>query len=168
MKEFRKRPQIATLSTGTKTVYSLFICFFLVSYVVMILLASQRAGWTNQAAREYYAGNELTDSFARTDGELLETVHFHLFSIPVVLLIKTHILLLCTMSDRRRYWLIGGAFGSGLVYVFLPWAIKYQVPLLKEALPVVRTIFLMCLLSLSLIPLWQMWLPKVNASKKTS
>ena len=56
--------------------------------------------------------------------KLLEVTHFHLFTMPVVLLIVGHLFLATGLSDRaKRAWLIAGV-GSVSLHLATPWLVR--------------------------------------------
>jgi hypothetical protein len=56
--------------------------------------------------------------------KLLEVTHFHLFTMPVVLLIVGHLFLATGLSERaKRAWLIAGVVSVGL-HLATPWLVR--------------------------------------------
>jgi hypothetical protein len=56
--------------------------------------------------------------------KLLEVTHFHLFTMPVVLLIVGHLFLATGLSERaKRVWLIAGVVSVGL-HLATPWLVR--------------------------------------------
>jgi hypothetical protein len=56
--------------------------------------------------------------------KLLEVTHFHLFTMPVVLLIVGHLFLATGLSDRaKRAWLIAGVASVSL-HLATPWLVR--------------------------------------------
>ena len=56
--------------------------------------------------------------------KLLEVTHFHLFTMPVVLLIVGHLFLATGLSERaKRAWLIAGVASVGL-HLATPWLVR--------------------------------------------
>ncbi|HXU02619.1 MAG TPA: hypothetical protein VN903_16760 [Polyangia bacterium] len=57
--------------------------------------------------------------------KLLEVTHFHLFTMPVVLLIIGHLFLATGLGDRAKLlWLIGAAC-SVAAHLATPWIVRY-------------------------------------------
>src|SRR5262252_11169938 len=57
--------------------------------------------------------------------KLLEVTHFHLFTMPVVLLIIGHLFLATGMGDRAKLgWLIAAA-ASVAAHIATPWIVRY-------------------------------------------
>ena len=56
--------------------------------------------------------------------KLLEVTHFHLFTMPVVLLIVGHLFLATGLSERaKRAWLIAGVVSVSL-HLATPWLVR--------------------------------------------
>src|SRR5690349_18125008 len=102
--------KIWNLGLEAKVLYTVFAMFALAAYVVSVLYAGDLIGLGTSSARAYYAGGalgeparpagpaiELPDEAARplrdpiSYRHLLEVTHFHLFTVPVFLLIVAHL-----------------------------------------------------------------------------
>ena len=64
-------------------------------------------------------------SFPKTFWQLMEVSHFHLFTIPVVVLILSHLLFATPLSSRVRVWLTAIAFTGALLDAIGPWGVRY-------------------------------------------
>jgi len=62
---------------------------------------------------------------AVTYRKLLEVTHFHLFTMPVVLLIVAHLFLATGLGDRAKLAWIVGAIGSVALHLATPWLVRY-------------------------------------------
>ena len=57
--------------------------------------------------------------------KLLEVTHFHLFSMPVYLLILSHIYMLSRSGKKAKtLWIAAGSFGT-LLHIAAPWLVTY-------------------------------------------
>src|SRR5207245_5724907 len=57
--------------------------------------------------------------------KLLEVTHFHLFTVPVFLLIITHLFMLTGLSRRTKVsWIVTGWLAS-LAHIAAPWLVRY-------------------------------------------
>ncbi len=54
--------------------------------------------------------------------------HFHLFTVPVVVLILSHLLIGTPLSARARIWLVVMTFAGALLDVLGPWGVRYVAP----------------------------------------
>src|SRR5258706_15738734 len=111
-------------------------------------------GHTGDGVRAYYAGDpsapapapaaapapggpriELPDepaaaparqlTVAVTYRKLLEVTHFHLFTVPVFLLIIAHLFMLTGLSPTAKAAWITGGWLSALAHLAAPWIIHY-------------------------------------------
>ena len=64
-------------------------------------------------------------SFPKTFWQLMEVSHFHLFTVPVVVLILSHLLYGTPLSVRFRIWMTAIAFAGALLDALGPWAVRY-------------------------------------------
>jgi hypothetical protein len=64
-------------------------------------------------------------SFPKQFWQLLEVSHFHLFSVPVVVLILAHLLYATPISRRARIWLTAATYAGATLEIGGPWAVRY-------------------------------------------
>lgn len=57
--------------------------------------------------------------------KLLEVTHFHLFTVPVFLLIIAHLFMLTALAPSLKLIFIVTGFASSLLHLAAPWAIHY-------------------------------------------
>lgn len=89
--------------------------------------------------------------------KLVEVTHFHLFTVPVFLLILTHLFMLTAMSPRWKMFYIAGGWATGTLHILAPWFVRYGGPRLSFAFPLSGGGFLFTSLVLCLYPLLVMW-----------
>ena len=65
---------------------------------------------------------------AVTYRKLLEVTHFHLFTMPVVLLIVGHLFFATGLSDRAKLWWIVAASLAVVGHLATPWLVRYASP----------------------------------------
>lgn len=101
--------------------------------------------------------------------KLLEVTHFHLFTVPVFLLILTHLFLLTGLSRRTQsLWIWLGWLGASL-HIATPWLVRALGRGSAWLHAVSGLSFLVASLVLCLLPLWQMWSPPAGrAGGRTS
>ena len=56
--------------------------------------------------------------------KLLEVTHFHLFTMPVVLLIVGHLFFATGAGARARIGWVGGGSGSVALHIATPWLVR--------------------------------------------
>lgn len=104
---------------------------------------------------------------AVTYRKLLEVTHFHLFTMPVVLLIVGHLFLATGLGDRTKVvWIVAGS-ASVFAHLATPWAVRYLGgglawlhALSGAALTVTMTV-------LTMYPLFAMWKRRSKVSSRT-
>jgi hypothetical protein len=166
------------LSVEAKLVYSCFALFALLALASSALFYEDLVGTGARGIRAYYAGEEagsaapsrgggpeiaLPDerpsiTVAVTYRKLLEVTHFHLFTVPVFLLIIAHLFMQTGLSTRWKAIWIAATWASAFLHLAAPWLVRYGgggwAPLygVSGALLGVTTFFLIA------YPLWAMWL----------
>lgn len=91
--------------------------------------------------------------------KLLEVTHFHLFTVPVFLLILTHLFLLTGLSPAAQLgWIVAGWLSASL-HMATPWLLRALSPRWSWLHAASGAAFLLASLVLCLLPLVQMWHP---------
>jgi hypothetical protein len=89
--------------------------------------------------------------------KLLEVTHFHLFTMPVVLLIIGHLFLATGLGDRAKLlWLIG-ASSSVAAHLATPWIVRYGGGGLAFLHAITGTTLTVTMSVLTLYPVLAMW-----------
>jgi hypothetical protein len=57
--------------------------------------------------------------------QVMETFHFHAFTMPVCLLIVGHIFMMCALSTRKKVVVLVLASGSTLLHLLLPVVVRF-------------------------------------------
>lgn len=154
MKEFRNlKTGTKTISDVTKKIYIYFLLMTLFSYLIMIFLSVSRSSYNITDVSNYYKGNISNEIYGKSYGELLELTHFHIFSIPVILLILTHVYALIFKNGKLSKLVVYGSFISSTIYIFSPWLIKYLSVNFSYLFLLSRILFGACLLELTIHPL---------------
>ncbi len=171
------------LGLEAKIIYSFFLVASVAALVVSVLVAEDMRALTPERAAAYYHGGaqgaarpparpapaagpdiavpveeeaRLTQDEGISYRRLLEVTHFHLFTVPVFVLILGH-LFAGTAARRRLAWVIALCASSGL-HLVAPWWAR-AAPALGAPLHVVSGGVLvvssgwMCVLSL--VALWR-------------
>ena len=87
-----------------------------------------KMGLTPQSVVDYYRGSEALFTQPRSFETMLETTHFHLPMMAVVLLILTHLAIFAPFTRRTKTWLISGTFGSALLEEGSGWLVRFVWP----------------------------------------
>lgn len=176
------------LSTEAKVVYTAFLVFSLAALVVSVLYYSALTNHAPvDGAGAYYAPRatiesapiaeesdgpllELPDDIeaefasqplivSMTPRKLLEVTHFHLFTIPVFLLIITHIFMLCQMSAGTKMgWILSGTLSTTL-HMAAPWLVYLLGPSSAWLMAISGAWMTLSMIVLTVWPIWFMWRP---------
>jgi hypothetical protein len=91
--------------------------------------------------------------------QVMETFHFHLFSVPVVLLIVGHLFMLTGLSTRVKVGLIILATVSTFVHLLAPLLVRFVSPGWGWLMPASVVAAAAGWMPLLVWPLWEMWRP---------
>lgn len=98
--------------------------------------------------------------------KLLEVTHFHLFTIPVFVLILTHLFMLTDASGASQLAWILIAWLSSLLHIVAPWLIRFGSRHLSLLYPLSGLGLFVSCLWLSAYPVYAMWRGKHPHSKE--
>lgn len=159
MKDFQRAGRLRSLPLESRLVYSGFVVFALLGFASSVLLYDDSLGRSLAATSQYYLGDGGDLAVPKSFRTLLETTHFHLFTISVVWLILVHLYLL-TRDGRgaKRFW-VAASFLAVLVHVAAPWLVRYAGAPFSALMAGSGAALAAAFLWLSLRPLWEMWAP---------
>jgi hypothetical protein len=169
MKTFAYRGfQLRTASLETKVAYTGFLFLMLPALSTLVALSLGRMGFDPQAIATHYRGGESEMSFPKTFWQLMEVSHSHLFTVPVVALILSHLLYGTPVSARVRVSLTSITFAGVFLDAVGPWAVRYLAAGFAYLL-IVGWIFLaggaLLIVALTLFAMWapERWVARVAA-----
>ena len=126
MQSFSRRGfQLRTSSIETRLAFTAFLLLMVPGVATLLSLSVGRVGFNPGTIAAYYRGGASEMSFPKTFWQLMEVSHFHLFSIPVVVLILSHLLYATPASPRFRIWLTIATYSGALLETSGPWAVRY-------------------------------------------
>ncbi len=102
--------------------------FFLFLWLTNILLYMQ-IGFSYNGIVEFYLGNEAVFRPAKSYIGLLEEAHFHFFSMAILLITLTHLMLFTSLSSGWKLTLIVVPFTSSFLEIISGWLIRYISPI---------------------------------------
>jgi len=102
--------------------------FFLFLWLTNILLYMQ-IGFSYNGIVEFYLGNEEVFRPAKSYIGLLEEAHFHFFSMAILLITLTHLMLFTSLSSGWKLTLIVVPFTSSFLEIISSWLIRYISPI---------------------------------------
>ena len=131
--------------------------FFIFLWVTNILLYMQ-IGFNYEGIVGYYLGNEETFRPPKSYIGLLEEAHFHFFSMAILLVTLTHLILFTSISNGWKLTLILGSFTSSFLEIISSWLIRYvsaQFAYLKLGSFIVMQLSLMAMMVIIFIYLFR-------------
>lgn len=105
--------------------FLLYVAFFWVTNTLLYFL---KMGLTYQSVVDYYLGSEEKFLQPRSYQGLLEISHFHLFSMGILMLTLTHLLLFVPLGPRWKALWIVLSFGSAFGDEAASWLIRFVHP----------------------------------------
>lgn len=180
MQDFtRPLGRLRALPFGARAVYTVFLVFTLVGLALTLWLTHDMVGLDLGGAGEYYGGEAALieeaeviggpDLVLPPDGEelaafepmprrkLLEVTHFHLFSMPVYLLILSHMYMLSrSRKNAKAAWIAAGSIGT-LLHIAAPWLVAQGCAGAVATYAVSGALLLVSYFVMSVVPLWEMW-----------
>ncbi len=163
--------RIWNLSLEAKLIYTCFGLFTLLGLASSALFYEQLVG---DGIGRYYSGAPAVSpmgtsangpeitlpgaapiSVAMTYGKLLEVSHFHLFTVPVILLILTHLFML-TGARTKLFW-ISAAWFSAFLHLAAPWLVRYGNGSFTALYALSGAFLGITSLVLTVAPIWAMW-----------
>src|SRR5271163_4224445 len=91
----------------------------------MLALSIGRVGVSPAAIATFYRGGTGEMSFPKELWQLMEEAHFHLFTVPIILLILTHLLFATGCPPRARVTISLGLWIGALLEIGGPFAVRY-------------------------------------------
>jgi hypothetical protein len=157
--------RLSRLPYGARLFYSLFLFLVFLGLLTCVGFAWGKSGLSTGALVEYYRQEE-SGLGGKTYVELLETAHFHLFSMPVFFLVLGHIFFLSSWPERAKLVVILAAFVALLAEIVLPWLIVYHSGRWAWLEHPTRTLLAATFLVFIVVPLRDMWWPERPEPRK--
>jgi hypothetical protein len=158
MQVFARRGfQLRTASLETRLAYTCFLALTLPGLVSLVALSAGRIGWSPHAIAVYYRGGDSEMSFPKQFWQMVEVSHFHLFSVPIVVLILSHLVSSTQIFVRGRLGLTVMTYLGAALEVAGPWAVRYVAGGFAYALIagwVLLAAGMLCMVVISLAAMW--------------
>ncbi len=176
------------LSREAKLVYTFFALFSLAGIGSSVLLYEDLVGGGTAGIRAYYAGEAPPASATTTAGgpeialpderpgaaapplvvqasrrKLLEVTHFHLFTVPVFLLIVTHLFMLTGLGPRTKSAGIVGGWLAAAAHLAAPWVVRWGGGGWAWLHAASGAAFGITGVALTVYPVWAMWMGRSEA-----
>jgi len=188
MRDFeRATSRLRRLPLLGRLIYSIFLVFTLGALALTAWLTEDMVGLDLSGLDGYYAGAPpeavgteplpdgpdielgpdiaMPDDLALDAGEplsqrkLLEVTHFHLFSMPVYLLILSHLFMLSGAGHRSKLGFITGGTVGVVLHLAAPWVATGGGGLAAVLYGASGALMLVAFAWMSALPLWEMWAP---------
>jgi hypothetical protein len=194
MKDFiRPAGRLRALPFHARLTYSIFLLFTVAALALTAWLGADMLRPDMSGYAEYYAGAPAAISSSApsaaepaTGGgptldlpsetliprpadpiplrKLLEVSHFHLFSMPVYLMILSHLFMLSTLSARTKStWIILGTLGV-TSHMAAPWLARSGSVASQWFYAASGALLSLPFLVMSIVPLIEMWRPQPSRS----
>lgn len=148
--------RIARFPWGAKLFYSLFLSMVLLGLLTCLGFMFGKSGLSTAEVAEYYRQEE-SGLGGKTWLELLETAHFHLFSMPLFFLVLGHIFFLTAWPERWKVVVVLSSFVALLLEIALPFLIVYHSASWAWLEHPTRAALFVTFLLFVLVPLREMW-----------
>jgi hypothetical protein len=176
------------LGVEAKVLYTAFCLLTLAGIFSSALYYGELVGARPRGIRRYYAGQaEGVEAAAAVEGatgagprielpdeaqargpivvpityrKLLEVTHFHLFTMPVVLLILGHMFFATGLSDRAKLAWILAATLAVAGHLATPWLVRYATPGFAALHAITGTGLTLTMTVLTVWPVLAMWRPR--------
>lgn len=106
----------------------MFLGYIALFWVSNGLMYFHKMGLNPASVVEYYLGSEDKFTQPKSYQSLLEVTHFHLFSMGILIVTLTHLLLFTSLSTTVKLWLTGTAFVAAVTDELAGWFVRFLHP----------------------------------------
>jgi len=150
----------SALPRPVKLLYTAFCAFTAVGLLSCVGLYDGIAGFGVHATPAQLYGNLIAHyQQALEPHKLLEITHFHLFSVPLYLLVVGHLFLLSGQSPRAKSAIVSAAAALTVLHLAAPWLVLLGGRALAWLFPISGAGMLVGFGVLMGVPVWEMWNP---------
>lgn len=103
--------------------------------------------------------------FEKPARQVIETFHFHLFSMSVCYVIIAHLFMMGGLSRRTKVWFILGGGLATVVHVLVPVLIRFVSPAFAGLMGASALLLGITWLVMTVHPVWEMWRLPLPAKK---
>ena len=162
MNDFSRPPgALGRLHRDARWLYLSFLLFALAAFATSLALYYDSMGFAPSGAAAWYLGNEdqpdaMTLLLAKSPRELLEVAHFHLYTMPMFLLVLGHLFVLARGGAWKR-WVVGAAVLFTALHVAAPFAVWSLGGAWGWVMPATGVPFVASYLVMILWPMPELW-----------
>lgn len=160
MRNFNTRFRLRDTDRHIRLVYTWFLFLMLAGFLFTFFWAHSMTDLTPAGIAAHYRGSDATFGEPMSFGQLAETTHFHLFTMPVVFLIMVHVIYLTMASQRLKVLTTWAAFLGVSLDLVSPWLITYVSPFFVLSLLAGDFLMLGSFFVMLAVPLHEMWIVK--------
>jgi hypothetical protein len=142
------------LPRAAKLLYTSFCAFTAAGLASCVGLYSAIVRFTARSTPAQLYGNLVERYRTASPHELL---HFHLFSVPIYLLVAGHLFLLSAFSAKVKTAAISAAIAFTAVHLLAPWLVYFGGGALAWLYPISGAGMLLAFALLLGVPLYEMW-----------
>ncbi|MDP3938354.1 MAG: hypothetical protein Q8R92_09480 [Deltaproteobacteria bacterium] len=162
--------RLTTASPNLRLVLTLFLLFTLLGYATNLVLTYRQTGFSIDGITSYYRGTVDASgeviTYPKSATELLMNAHFHLFMMPLTLLVLCHVFYMVSVSDGLKRALTWLSFAGVLLEIAGPWGVRFLSAGMAPVLLLGHFLLAGTLALLILGPLYELWarphVPAVN------
>lgn len=110
------------------TIVLLFLIYMVGLWISLGLMYFQRMGLTVASVQEYYLGSAALFTEPRSYQSLLEVSHAHLFSMGMLAVTLTHLLLFAPLADRIKVFLSLAVYLGAIGDEGAGWLVRFVDP----------------------------------------
>jgi hypothetical protein len=110
------------------TIVLLFLGYIALLWISNALMYFHKMGLTANSVVDYYLGSEENFTQPVSYRSLLEVAHFHLFSMGILVLTLSHLLLFTPLAVPLKVWLTGLTFFSAVANEAAGWLVRFVHP----------------------------------------
>lgn len=114
--------------TLLNTIVLMFLGYIALLWISNGMMYFHKMGLSADSVIEYYLGSEEKFTQPRSYQSLLEVSHFHLFSMGMLAVTLTHLLLFANLSMALKVWLSGLTFVSAIADEVAGWLVRFAHP----------------------------------------
>lgn len=111
-----------------RMIVGFFLAYAVLHWWTNVLMYFQHMGLSPGSVQDYYLGNEERMIQPRSYQGMLETAHFHLFAMGILVLTLTHLVMFVPLGPRLKVFLLAATFGSAIVQEGSGWFVRFVHP----------------------------------------
>jgi hypothetical protein len=110
------------------TIVLMFLAYIVLLWISNGMMFFHKMGLNPDSVIEYYLGAEEKFTQPKSYQSLLEVTHFHLFSMGMLAVTLTHLLLFTPLTVNLKIWLTGLTFASAVADEIAGWLVRFVHP----------------------------------------